>query len=139
MRVVLDTNILISAIGKTSPLRPIWTSFLFGKYELLLSDEVAYEYEEILQARSAPGASNLVMKILIEARNVIHKHIYYSWNAIKKDPDDNKFFDLAIAGHADYLVTNDRHFNILKQLAFPQVKVLNAIEFLAILSTVENQ
>jgi putative PIN family toxin of toxin-antitoxin system len=139
MRVVLDTNVLISAIGRNSPLKPIWSSFLFGKYELLLSDEVVNEYEEILQARCAPGASNLVMKILIEARNVIHKHVYYSWNAIKKDPDDNKFFDLAIAGHADYLVTNDRHFNVLKKLAFPQVKVINAIEFMAILSAAESQ
>lgn len=139
MRVVLDTNILISAIGRNSNLKPIWHAFLFGRYDLLLSDDVAYEYEEILQSHSAPGASGLVIKILIEARNVIHKHVYFSWNAIKKDPDDNKFFDLAIAGHADYLVTNDKHFNVLKKLTFPQVKVVNAIEFLAILNRTENQ
>lgn len=70
------------------------------------------------------------MEILLESPQVIYQQIYYSWNAIKTDPDDNKFFDIAIAGNVDYLVTNDAHFNILKQLEFPTVKIINADEFL---------
>ena len=33
---------------------------------------------------------------------------------INADPDDNKFFDIAVAANADYLVTNDAHFNMVK-------------------------
>lgn len=73
------------------------------------------------------------MGIFLESTDVIHQHIYYSWNAIRQDPDDNKFFDISIAGNADYLVTNDAHFDILKQLSFPSVKVIDADQFLQIL------
>lgn len=129
MRIVLDSNVLISAIGKNSYLRPIWTAFLSGKYQLLLSDEVVYEYEEIIQLHSAPGASKIIMEILVESQDIINQKVYYSWNAIKKDPDDNKFFDLAIAGNADYLITNDAHFNVVKNIPFPKSKLLPLTNF----------
>jgi len=45
--------------------------------------------------------------------------------------DDNKFFDIAIAANVDYLVTNDRHFDKLKQLTFPKVNIINSEDFLA--------
>jgi len=134
MRVVLDSNVLIRAIGKNSHLRPIWNTFLSGRFELLLSDDVVYEYEEIIQLNSAPGAAKIVMEILVESQYVINQHVYYSWNVIKKDPDDNKFFDLAIAGNAEYLVTDDAHFNVVKNIPFPKVKIINAEQFLAIIT-----
>jgi putative PIN family toxin of toxin-antitoxin system len=133
MRIVLDSNILLAAIGKRSRFRPIWTAFISGKYDLIVSDDIIYEYEEILQRCASPGAAKTVMEIFIESPKIIFQQIYYSWNAIRQDPDDNKFFDIAIAGNADYLVTNDAHFNVLKQLSFPTIKVISGDEFLSIL------
>ena len=130
MKIVLDSNILLVAIGKRSRYRPIWTAFIDGKYNLIVSEDVIYEYEEILQQYSAVGIADILMEIFIESPNVIYQQVYYSWNAIKQDPDDNKFFDIAIAGNADYLVTNDAHFNIVKQLSFPGIKIITADEFL---------
>jgi putative PIN family toxin of toxin-antitoxin system len=134
MKVVLDSNILLVAIGKRSLFKSIWTAFVNGKYQLIVSDEVIYEYEEILQRYSAPGVAEIMMEIFIESPDVIYQQIFYSWNAIRQDPDDNKFFDIAIAGNADYLVTNDAHFNIIKKLSFPEMKVITAEEFLEILN-----
>ena len=134
MKVVLDSNILLVALGKKSRYRPIWTAFIASKYNIIVSDDVIYEYQEILQQHAAPGVEEIVMEIFFESSNVIHQQIYYSWNAIKQDPDDDKFFDISIAGNADYLVTNDAHFNVLKQLSFPSVKVINADQFLEILN-----
>lgn len=45
------------------------------------------------------------------------------------DPDDNKFTDMAIAGNADYLITNDRHFDLLKGVEFPKVNVISLDDF----------
>jgi predicted nucleic acid-binding protein len=59
-------------------------------------------------------------------------HKYYFWQLIPKDEDDEKFVDCAIAANADFLVTNDRHFNVLKKLPFPSIKVLNETEFRAV-------
>jgi predicted nucleic acid-binding protein len=63
------------------------------------------------------------------ASNTILVSKWYTWNLIKADPDDNKFSDAAIASGADYIVTEDAHFDVLKRLPFPQVKVINLEEF----------
>lgn len=132
MKVVLDSNILLVAIGKRSRYRVIWDVFIEGKIDLIISEDILYEYEKIMQEHSAPGVAEVVMNIFSESLNVIHQQIYYSWNLIKQDPDDNKFFDIAIAGNADYLVTNDAHFNAVKHLTFPSVNVISADVFLEI-------
>lgn len=135
MKIVLDSNVLLVAISSRSSYRPIWEAFINSKYQIIISDEVIYEYEEILQQRSAPGVAEIVTEIFVESSDVIFQHVYYNWNAIKKDPDDNKFFDIAVAGNADYLVTNDAHFNIVKQLPFPSVKIISAEEFLNVIDS----
>jgi predicted nucleic acid-binding protein len=48
---------------------------------------------------------------------------------IKTDPDDNKFVDCAISANAKFIVTNDKHFNILQKIEFPKVSVLNILTF----------
>jgi len=133
MQVVIDSNILLVAIGKRSRFRPIWDAFINGDYKLIISEEIIHEYEEVLQQHSAPDAATLVMEILSESPEVIYKRVYYSWNVIKADPDDNKFFDVAVAGNADFLVTNDAHFNEIKNLGFPTVNIISADDFLKII------
>ena len=52
-------------------------------------------------------------------------------NAIKNDPDDNKFIEAAIAGRADYLISQDKHLLRLKN--HENVKILMPEEFLEII------
>jgi len=73
------------------------------------------------------------MEIFIESPDIVTQKIYYNWNAISSDPDDNKFFDIAVAADVDYLVTNDRHFDIIKAITFPKVTIISAEDFLRIL------
>lgn len=65
-------------------------------------------------------------------------NVYYNWQLIHVDPDDNKFVDLAIAANADFLVTNDTHFNVLKTVDFPEVKILSADEFVVELKSLKS-
>lgn len=132
MKVVLDSNVLLVAIGKRSRYHPIWRTFLSFKYQLVLTDEIVLEYEEILQEHGAPGADEIVLEIFIESPDIVYKRIYYNWHAITADADDNKFFDAAVAANADYLVTNDGHFNEARKLSFPKVNIVSADEFLQI-------
>jgi len=135
MKVVLDTNVLLVAIGKKSRYRPIWLSFLSGHYQLILSDEILYEYMEVFKEHAVPGAAETILEIFADSPDTIHQVIFYNWNAITADPDDNKFFDAAVAANADYLVTNDSHFNEVKTLSFPKVTIISADAFLNLLST----
>ncbi|SDE24147.1 putative toxin-antitoxin system toxin component, PIN family [Niabella drilacis] len=134
MKIVLDSNVLLVALGKRSRYRPIWDAFVNGAYQLIISEEIINEYEEILQGYSAPGVANLVMNLLEESPDVIYQRISYNWKAIPLDPDDDKFFDTAVAGNADYLVTNDGHFKTVKTLEFPKVNIINTEHFLILLN-----
>jgi putative PIN family toxin of toxin-antitoxin system len=134
MRVILDSNVLLVAIGRKSRFRPIWDAFVQAKIQLGLTQEILQEYEEVLQEHSAPGAFDIISNIFAESPDVVFKHIYYQWNVIAADPDDNKFFDAAVACNADFLVTNDVHFNIVKTIEFPKVNICSADDFLQILN-----
>jgi predicted nucleic acid-binding protein len=59
--------------------------------------------------------------------------VYYNLNLIKADEDDNKFVDCAFAANADFIITNDSHFNILKDIDFPNIPVLSIVEFQVLL------
>ena len=67
------------------------------------------------------------MKVVLDTNVLIRKDIFF--RLIPQDQDDEKFADCAIAVSADYLVTNDHHFNPLKQLPFPIIKIINEDEF----------
>jgi len=64
---------------------------------------------------------------------VTKNDIYYNWMLIVADVDDNKFVDCAISANVDYIVTNDKHFDILKTVAFPVVRVINIEQFRSLL------
>jgi uncharacterized protein len=46
-----------------------------------------------------------------------------------------KFVDCAIASNVDYIVTNDKHLQILKTVEFPEIRTLNIDEFKEILES----
>jgi len=71
----------------------------------------------------------LVLGILENAPNVTLAEPYFRWEIIKVDLDDNKFSDLVLACNADYLVTNDKHFNVFKKLDFPKLNIVNPKQF----------
>lgn len=131
--IVLDTNALLMALPRKSPYRPIFDAFLSGKIILLLDNGILNEYLEILEQRSDVIVAQNVGELMVNSTNVIRVNVTTKWLLIAEDPDDNKFVDCAIAGRADYLVTNDRHFNVLKQINFPPINVVSIEDFLKIL------
>ncbi|HEY5327598.1 MAG TPA: putative toxin-antitoxin system toxin component, PIN family [Mucilaginibacter sp.] len=135
MRIVLDSNVLLIALGKKSRFKPIWDAFIDGKYQLIISDEIVYEYHEILIQHSARGIAEKVIEVFVESPDIVFQQIYYKWNVIAADPDDNKFFDIAVAANADYIVTNDTHFNEARFSTFPSVKIISAEDFLRIVQS----
>jgi putative PIN family toxin of toxin-antitoxin system len=134
VKIVLDTNILLQSIGHESRLLPIWNAFLEGTFYLYLTTAILLEYEELLIQKTSKQAAAFVVSLIGNAPNVHFIAIYYEWNSITADPDDNKFFDAAVAANADYLVSNDSHFNMVKNLAFPKVNIISSDGFLQLLS-----
>ncbi len=59
---------------------------------------------------------------------------YFRFNLIETDKDDNKFVDCAIAANASFIVSEDSHFRILKDIPFPQVNVIRLSQFMHLLN-----
>jgi putative PIN family toxin of toxin-antitoxin system len=136
MRIVLDINVLLIALPVGKKYRPIFDALKNGKYILLISNEILAEYEEKISKKTKPEIAYNVIRMLLNLPNVESVHnIYYRWNLIANDPDDNKYTDCALAANASFVVSDDADFRILKKIPFPALKLLTSDEFLEILSS----
>ena len=134
MNIILDTNVLLVSLSTRSKYYPIYKALLNKKYQLFLSNEILSEYEEQIALRFGTERTNIKMNEIINLSNVHKKDPFLKWGLITVDPDDNKFVDCAIISQADYIVTNDRHFEVLKQVPFPEINTIKAEEFLLLLT-----
>lgn len=129
IRIVLDTNVLVASISRKSPYHWIWKAFLQGEYQLCITTDILAEYAEIIERYFSVTDAEYTLTQIVLSKNVVQIIRYFEWNIIAQDPDDNKFFDCAVAANADYIVTQDKHFNILKSTVFPSVSAINVLEF----------
>ena len=133
--IVIDTNSLIMSISSRNGYHRIWKSFLAGDFVLCISNEILEEYAEVIARNISVNLARYIVYTIMERNNVRQIVPSYKWNLITADPDDNKFVDCAIAANARFIVTEDHHFNVLKEIPFPSVSVVNIDQFLSELET----
>ena len=122
MTVCLDTGVFLQMFGRRQPFYPILRALLDGWIILAVSTEILLEYEEITVSLS--GAERWRdMEAFLELLAQLHGNIrqmepQYRFGVVVTDPDDNKFCDCAIAAEADYVITEDSHFDALKSAGY---------------------
>lgn len=141
MRVVLDTNVLISAvIAVGSPYR-IYQAWLDGAFELITSAALLREVELVI---ARPHIAERIQTpnfrrseflgefrergLLVTPRQEVHR--------IAIDPPDNRVLEAAVEGRADYIVTGDGH--LLDLGRHEGTDIVTPTRFLAILTTATN-
>lgn len=129
LTLVLDTNVFLVCLAKTYKYYWIYEAILNEKFNFCVSNEILTEYQEVIEQRYGMDKTNETIDFLLLLPNVKLITPYYQWNLIEKDEDDNKFVDCAIAGNAHFLVSNDKHFKVLKRIQFPKVSLLRVEEF----------
>jgi len=134
MRIVLDTNCLLVSVQEYSDYFWLWQAFRDRKFVLSYTDEILNEYQEILSHYYSVALAKYVIDAILNAPHANPVTIYYKWQLITADPDDNKFADCALNAGADYIVTNDKHFNVLKKINFPKINVVDIDTFKNILT-----
>lgn len=127
--VVLDTNCLLQSLSRRSAYYRVWEDFVLGRYTLCVSNEILEEYEEIIASHMSSAAAKIAVEAILRAVNVIRVDAQFRFGLITADPDDNKFVDCAIVANADYIVSEDSHFNVLKSIPFPHVSVKRLKDF----------
>ena len=124
MRLVLDTNSLIQCVSRRSHYHDLWLSFIDGRNQLCVTTEILNEYVEILQRETTENFASIMLEVILNNPNTLFINIFYKFNLIISDPDDNKFIDCAIAAQAKYIVTEDHHYDVLRDLEFPKVDII---------------
>jgi len=125
----------LTRTSSSHPFQDILLTVIFdhlekGTFSLCISTEILLEYEEKITEVFSRTLASLISGALLLKSNVLRTEVYFRWNLVSNDPDDNKFVDCAIASNADYIVTNDKDYNILKKIDFPSVKVIDIDEFI---------
>ena len=136
MRVVFDTNVLLVSLPSHSPFRALYQAVVDERLTLYVTTEMLAEYEEQISRRLGIARTDVQLRELLNLPAVQQITVYYQWHLLAEtDADDDKFVDCAVACGADYLITNDRHFNRLREVSFPAVNIIRAEDFLALLQS----
>lgn len=127
-KVLIDTNAIVSALSCKSVFHWLIKLIIDEVIEVFVTDEILLEYEEVLKRKYSAAVADNFLIALKELPNVHFIQIYYRWNVLK-DADDNKFVDCYVAANANYLITNDNGFDLLKSLCFPPINIKTIEEF----------
>lgn len=133
--VLIDTNVLLVSISKKSQYYWLYKAIIEGKFDIALTQEILSEYEEQIAYHWNPGVAKDVIRSLTELKNAVFTTVYFNLRLIVSDEEDNKFVDCAFACNADYIVTHDAHFNILRTISFPRIPIINIHQFRDILES----
>ena len=134
-KIVIDTNIWVSVLTSRSEFHHILIDLRKRRYDLAVSTEILFEYEEIIKIKYGNETAETFLNVLELLPNVHFIHPTFRWGIITIDPEDNKFVDTAIAAGADYIVTQDKHYEAVKKSDFPLVKVIRLETFAKLLKS----
>jgi len=129
-KVVIDTSVFISAlIGSKGPSRELIRLCLQGKYQPLMGNALFIEYESVIWRDEIIKKCPLVMEeilALLAAFISVSQwiDIYYLWRPNLKDEADNHLIELAIAGNAQIIATNNVKDFQNAELFFPHLSIL---------------
>lgn len=137
MRVVLDTNVLISAfISRTGAPAQIFALWRNGEIEILVSPESLAELQRVLTyprvqryLQYTPEQIERFLTLLQSAEMVESAEDVV---VVDDDPDDNKFFAIAVAAQAQYIISGDKA-HVLPVGQYQGIQVVTPGTFLQIM------
>lgn len=129
-QVVIDTNCLVQMLSAHGNYYSAWQAYRRGEYILCVSNEILNEYQEIIERVANSIVATNVVNAILRSPHTQFFTPQYRFHLIEKDPDDNKFVDCAIIANADYIVSDDSHFQVLKTIPFPSVSILRLDDFM---------
>ncbi|GBC95460.1 hypothetical protein HRbin16_01249 [bacterium HR16] len=128
MRVVLDTNIFVSALlgGRLGAIVDAWRT---GKFTLIVSEPIVREYVAVLQRpKFGIAAEELTATIDYLFKKAEFVSPAQVIDAVHDDPSDNKFLEAAVEGNADFIVSGDTH--LLALGTFRDIAIVSGRDFI---------
>lgn len=132
LRVVLDTNVIVSALHfPRGVLKRILELLFEGKYRLVLSPSIVEETVAILRGRFLwdEAETSNVIKILVRKADVVRADTMLL--VVPDDPKDNHILACALAGKVDIVVSGDKDLLRLKE--YEDIPIVRPLDFLKML------
>lgn len=132
MRVVLDTNILVSACWKPGGLEAqVADLAIAGQITACISPHVLAEYRDVLSRPKLASVSGRAHELLAALERSAVSAESTTQIAESIDDDDNRFLECAVAAGAHYLITgNLRHYPSDLTAPHGTIRIVNARTFL---------
>jgi len=131
VKVVIDTNVFISSFlspkGQPRKLIDLWKT---GSLTLCLCSEILSEYVDVLLRFGLEGEPELaeLLTLFRKQINIAFVVIEGDLQAVKEDPDDDKFIECAVSANATHIISGDKHLLKLKQ--YQNINIVSAAEFI---------
>ena len=129
MRIVIDSNIFISAFFyKGNPLK-IWMRVIEGLDALYITKDIIEEIEDVIYSEKFKADKNEIerfIKVIKKTSKLITPSTII--DNVCRDKDDNKILSCAISANADFIITGDKDLLVLKE--FNNIKILTSKEYL---------
>lgn len=137
MKIVLDTNVLISATFWYGDSFKIINELEKENFISISSEEILDEYLRILNSREIiekTNDKNLVFKQSVDKIRSLSKIVFpkEKINFIEEDSDDNKFIEVAVEGKCDFIISQDKH--LINKKNYMNIKIITPKEFLEVLN-----
>jgi putative PIN family toxin of toxin-antitoxin system len=129
VKVVIDTNIYLSAIFWKGKPRQVVDLGRERKIQIFTSFVIEYEIAEKLEMKFKLSEREVNLIMADFSTFTVPAVSKKKYQVVHDDPDDDKFIECAMACGADYIVTGDRH--LLKLEEFSGIKIVKAAEFLS--------
>lgn len=132
MKVVFDTNILVSAmLWRGTPYRCL-LAIRAGLAELVLSPPIIEEFRGVLSKKFAMTKEEAEENIAVVLESSTLIEIPGTLRVVTDDPEDDKFIETALVTGAQWLVSGDKH--LLRLGGYRGIKVISARAFLDMLA-----
>ncbi len=131
-RVVLDTNVLISAIISDGKPRDLLRKGISKEFHIVTSDLLLRELGAVLRRPKFKTDEDEIHRIilaLIQASEVVQ--VTSKFNIVEDDPKDDMIVETAYDGKADFVVSGDNHLLALK--SFRGIKIVGVKQMLVYL------
>ena len=130
MKAVLDTNVFISGIfWEGNFCSQIISKWRTGEFELVSSKEIIEELVKTLRNFKISMPEDKIQEwINLIIKNAMIVESSEKLEIVKEDPSDNRFLEAAIAGNADWIITQDNH--LLKLKEYEGIKIIKPEEAL---------
>jgi putative PIN family toxin of toxin-antitoxin system len=129
LRVVLDTNVLVSAVVSDGKSRELLRRGIANRFSIVTSDLILKELVKVLRRPKFKTSEDEIRRIIIAlVRTAEVVSVKSKLKAVKEDPKDDMIVETAYDGRADMIVTGDSHLLALEN--FRGIKIITVEKML---------